>query len=105
VSAAKTLHGFGYARQAATYLDGVQALGHADAEAMYVICYQEKSAPYLVHIFEVDAMALTIARDQNRAALELYARCVAEDHWPGWESIDLLSMPAWVENSYLRGEL
>jgi len=105
VSAAKTLHNLGYARQAATYLDGVQALGHADAEAMYVICFQEKQPPYLVHIFEVDAMALTIARDQNRAALELYARCVAEDRWPGWEDVDLLGVPGWVENAYLKGEL
>lgn len=105
VSAAKTLHNLGYARQAATYLDGVRALGHADDEAMYVICYQEKQQPYLVHIFEVDAMALTIARDQNRAALQLYAECAAADHWPGWDSIDLLSMPAWLENAYLRGEL
>lgn len=105
VSAAKTLHGYGYARQAATYLDGVKALGRADSEAMYVICFQEKQAPYLVHIFEVDAMALTIGRDQNRAALELYAQCAAADHWPGWDDIDLLSMPAWVENLYLKGEL
>lgn len=105
VSAGKALHKFGYARQAATYLDGVQALGHADDEAMYVICFQEKTEPYLVHIFEVDAMALAIAREQNRAALELYAECSAADHWPGWHDIDLLSMPAWVESLYLKGEL
>lgn len=104
-SAAKTLHNLGYARQAATYLDGVQALGRADDKAMYVICYQEKTAPYLVHNFEVDAMALTIARDLNRYALAKYAECDAQNRWPGWDSIDLLSMPAWVENLYLKGEL
>lgn len=105
IAAAKALNSYGYARQAATYLDGVQALGLADEDAMYVICFQEKQPPYLVHIFEVDAMALAIARDQNRYALDTYAECVAADNWPGWESIDLLSMPAWVENAYLKGEL
>lgn len=105
VSAAKTLHSLGYARQAATYLDGAQALGLADDQAMYVICYQEKAEPYLVHIFEVDAMALAIARDQNRYALDTYAECIATGTWPGWDQIDLLSMPAWVESLYLKGEL
>jgi hypothetical protein len=50
-------------------------------------------------------MFLAIARDQNRAALETYAKCVAEDRWPAWEGVDLLGAPAWLENQYLRGEL
>ena len=104
-SCAKTMWDYGYHRQAAAYLDGARALRRADDEAMYVIVYQEKTAPYLVHVFEVDAMALQIARDQNRAALELYARCAAEDRWPGWEDVDLLGVPGWVENAYLKGEL
>lgn len=104
-SCSKSLWDLGYGRQAATYLDGTRELGRADDEATYVIVYQEKTAPYLVHVFEVDAMALQIARAQNRDALELYARCAAEDRWPGWEDVDLLGVPAWIENSYLKGEL
>lgn len=102
----KSLWSFGYAGQAATYTDGAIALGRASADAAYMIVFQEKTAPYLIHVFEVDAMAMEIARTQNREALETYAKCVAEDRWPGWEGDpDLLGMPAWIENSYLKGEL
>lgn len=101
----KSMWRYGYNRQAAAYLDGARALRRAADDAMYVIVYQEKVAPYLVHVFEVDAMALEIGRAQNRAALELYARCVAEDRWPGWEDVDLLGVPGWIENAYLKGEL
>ena len=104
VAAAKAVHDFGYHRQGATYVDGVRALGLAGADAMYAVVFQEKTAPYLVHVFEIDAMALTIGRDLNRRALELYAKCAAADHWPGWEGVDLLGVPAWVENAYLRSE-
>lgn len=103
-SCAKAVLNYGYHRQGATYEDGVIKLGRA-AEVAYLICFQEKQAPYLIHIFEVDAMFLAIARDQNRAALELYAKCAADNHWPGWEDVDLLGAPAWLENAYLRGEL
>ncbi len=104
VSCAKAVLNYRYHHQGATYTDGVIALGRA-AEVSYLICFQEKQAPYLIHIFEVDAMFLAIARDQNRAALEAYAKCVAEDRWPAWESVDLLGAPAWLENQYLKGEL
>lgn len=104
VSCAKTVVNYGYHRQGATYTDGVIALGRA-AEVVYLVCFQEKQPPYLIHVFEVDAMLLAIARDQNREALESYAKCVAENRWPAWEDVDLLSAPAWLENAYLRGEL
>jgi hypothetical protein len=104
VSCAKAVLNYRYHHQGATYTDGVLALGHA-AEVAYLICFQEKQAPYLIHVFEVDAMFLAIARDQNRAALESYAKCVAENRWPAWEGIDLLGAPVWLENQYLRGEL
>jgi hypothetical protein len=104
-SCAKAVVKFGYHRQAATYLDGAMALGHADEDAAYLICFQEKQAPYLIHVFEVDAMFLAIARDQNRAALETYAKCSAENRWPAWPEPELLSPPVWLENAYLRGEL
>ena len=105
-SCSKALWNFGYAGQAATYTDGAIALGRASADAAYMIVFQEKTAPYLVHVFEVDAMAMEIARTLNREALETYADCVAKDRWPGWEGDpDLLGVPAYIENQYLKGEL
>lgn len=103
-SCAKAVVNYRYHHQGATYTDGVMALGRA-AEVSYLICFQEKQAPYLIHVFEVDAMFLAIAREQNRAALETYAECSAANRWPAWEDVDLLGAPVWLENQYLRGEL
>lgn len=92
---------FGYHTQAATYLDGVRALDIHPAPA-FLNVYQEKTPPYLVRIFEPDALALLVARDLNKAALELYAACDAAGQWPGYPDPELVSLPAWVENEYLR---
>lgn len=97
----RAMNAYGYHMQAAAYLDGIKALG-IDAEPGFVNVYQAKTAPYLVHVVEVDALALTIGRDLNRRALDVYAECTAADHWPGYPSIDLLGLPAWVENDFLR---
>jgi len=104
VSCAKAVVNYRYHHQGATYSDGVMALGRAD-EIAYLICFQEKQAPYLIHVFEVDAMFLAIAREQNREALEAYAECSAANRWPAWEDVDLLGAPVWLENQYLKGEL
>lgn len=100
----RSMNSYGYHMQAAAYVDGITALG-IDAAPAFVNVYQAKAAPYLVHVVEVDAMALTIGRDLNRRALDTYAECTAAGHWPGYPDIDLLGLPAWVENEYLRGEL
>lgn len=97
----RAMDAFGYHCQAATYLDGVRALG-IDTAPAFVDVYQEKTPPYLVRIFEPDALALTVARDLTRAALELYAECDAAGQWPAYPDPELIGLPAWVENEYLR---
>ena len=97
----KAMNAFGYHTQAVTYMDGVRALGIHPAPA-FLNVYQEKTPPYLVRIFEPDALALAVARDLNRAALELYAACDAAGEWPAYPDPELIGLPAWVENEYLR---
>jgi hypothetical protein len=97
----RSVQAYGYHQQAAWYLDGVKALGGGDAAFVFVV--QEKTAPYLVTVVELDAMALRIGRERNRRAIELYAHCTAEDRWPGYsDSIELISLPAWAENQHLQ---
>lgn len=97
----KAMNDFGNHMQGAAYVDGIKALG-IDAEPAFVNVYQAKTPPYLVHVVEIDALALTIGRDLNRRALETYAECTAAGHWPGYPDIDLLGLPAWIESEYLR---
>lgn len=44
---------------------------------------QEKEAPYLAKLYRMTDWQLEIGRQQYRAALDLYASCVASNTWPG----------------------
>ena len=91
---------YGYHQQAAWYLDTLAAEGVEDARFVFVV--QEKTPPYLVTVVELDVMALQIGRHRNRQAIDLYARCVADDHWPGYaDDVVSVSLPAWAEAEYL----
>lgn len=87
---------FGYDMQAAWYLDLLDDLGeHRDAFAFVA---QEKEPPYLVEVFEIDELSLERGRRRNRRALDIFARCLESDDWPGYtgELFTTLSVPSWA---------
>lgn len=97
----KAAHSHGYHQQAAWYEDGVAALGLG--EPAFVFIFQEKTAPYLVNVVQLDAIAMRLGRERNREAIDLYRKCVAADRWPGYsDEIELIPLPAWIENQYLK---
>lgn len=75
----------GYHQQAAWYMDGYEAVfGNAPEKFWFVV--QEKKAPYLVTIFALDEAALDVGRDRNREAIDLFARCLSRNEWPGYRN-------------------
>lgn len=93
----KAVNQHGYHQQASWYLDGCRALGLAGDDAAFVFVCQEKTAPYLITIVELDSEALRIAAIKNRRALQLYAHCTETGHWPAYhDGIALLSLPPWA---------
>jgi hypothetical protein len=98
-SIAKSIHTYGYHCQGDWYLEGVKALGlHGGIEPAMVFVFQEKTAPYLVTVVELDAVALRIGRARNRRALEIYRECVDTDRWPGHsDAIEMVALPTWAE--------
>jgi len=102
----KTAHKYGYHQQHAWYVDGAQALDLGDQDAAFVFVFQEKTAPYLVTVIELDGLALRIGRDLNRRAIDLYAQCSESGVWPGYsDEVESVPLPVWVERAYERGEL
>ena len=92
----KSAYDFGYFQQAAWYLSGVRALGLAD-DAAFVFIAQEKAPPYLVSVFDVDFVALDYGHSRNREAIDLFAECVAANHWPGYaDDVVTLRLPRWA---------
>jgi hypothetical protein len=97
----RSMADYGYAQQAAWYLDGAKALGLAERAAFVFVC-QEKTPPYLVTVAEPDATSMQRAQHLNRRAIDIYADCVAHDRWPGYsDEVELIPLPGWLEHAYL----
>lgn len=97
----KAVFNYGYHQQADWYLDGVQELGLADNPA-FLFVFQEKTAPYLVTVTELDAESLMWGRTLNHKAIDLYRRCVDTGQWPGYadREVILADLPGWAIKQY-----
>ncbi|MEU0992322.1 PD-(D/E)XK nuclease-like domain-containing protein [Streptomyces sp. NPDC005953] len=90
---------FGYHQQDDWYRAGAKAVGIADDTAAFVFVCQEKTAPYVITVFEPDMNSRRIAAAKNRRALQIYTECAATGRWPGYadNEIAYLSLPPWAE--------
>jgi hypothetical protein len=87
---------YGYHCQAAWYLDGLREVEISD-DAAFIFIVQEKVPPYLVSVVQLDAEAIEVGRRINRRAIDLYAKCRANNEWPGYDNtIHTVGLPAWL---------
>lgn len=86
----------GYHRQHANYVAGAKALGLAEQVA-FVFVVQEKTAPYLVSVIELDAEAVALGAAQMDHAARIFARCAETGHWPDYTDgrVVSVSLPAY----------
>lgn len=95
----RAVYEHGYHAQAAFYLAGVKALDlHGDHEPAFIFAFQAKTAPYLIHLVELDFPALTLGAARNERALRIYAECERTSVWPGFnDRITYLPLAPWAE--------
>ncbi len=96
---ARTADNFSYPTQADLYLDGVRHL-LAVPDPAFVFIAQEKTPPYLVSVFELDHVAMSIGAVRNRWARAVYRDCTASGTWPAYVpdyEPHLLALPRWAE--------
>ena len=74
---------FHYHGQHPWYVDGAPATGLADDPA-FLFVIAETEPPHLVSVVELTPDAVETGRRENRAAIDLYAQCVSDNHWPGY---------------------
>lgn len=87
---------FDYHQQAAWYLDGYRTITGRDAAFVFIV--QERDAPYLVNVCELDGQALEIGAARNRRAIDLYRECAVTGRWPGYgDDVHLVSVPRWAQ--------
>jgi hypothetical protein len=86
---------YGYAMQAAWYLDCANAQGMEVREFIFIAV--EKSAPYCVGIYTLDDETLERGRNDYRLALAMYQRCLETGVWHGYSTnIETLTLPTWA---------
>lgn len=99
----KSAADYGYFVQAAFYLEGVRALG-LDTDPAFLFVAQEKSAPYLVNVGQLDETALVLGRNLVRNALTIYAECTRTGHWPDYgDDVKTFTLPGWFLAQYGEG--
>ena len=95
---------YGVHMQHANYVEGVKKLGLAD-DAALVFVVQEKTAPYLVSVIEIDTVGVSIGRDLMDMASRRFAHCHTTGTWPGYgDQVHPVSLPAYYVMQ-IEGEL
>jgi hypothetical protein len=86
---------YAYHRQAAHYLNGLDALGLPVDFFLFLVV--EKSPPYDCVVYTLDNASLTRGRQDVERAMTRLAECLATDRWPGYsDSILSISVPTWT---------
>lgn len=86
---------YGYYMQQPYYEDGLAELGIENVLFLFVV--QSVNPPYTVALYPLEPEIVDLGRRQNRRALELFARCKAENHWPGYDGIQQpIGMSGWA---------
>lgn len=87
-----------YHVQAAWYLDGYLQVS-ADLPLGFIFIAVEKTPPYAVALYELDADAVELGRLLSRRDLARYAAARDMDTWPSYPTeIQSLSLPRWALN-------
>jgi len=91
----KSVADYGYHQQDDWYTDALRAMGLDDAVFVFVV--QEKTAPYLVNVIQLDDEARRIGRERNARAIDLWQQCRATDTWPGYgDDVKTIGLPRWA---------
>lgn len=92
---AKSAANYGYHRQHAFYEDGLEAVGAAVDDFVFVAI--EKKAPYLIGLYSLEDADVAIGREWTRRNLNTLAECIEHGSFPGYsEDIEPLALPRWT---------
>lgn len=88
---------YGYHIQAAHYMAGARANG-MDPRGFLFACV-ETSPPYLPAGYLMGNPTLEQGERERREALAIYAQCLRDDRWPGYndDRIEVIDLPNWAQ--------
>jgi hypothetical protein len=90
----------GFAKSVATFRYHVQAshyLAGLHGAERFVFIAVEKTAPYAVAVYELDAAALAAGEQLRQRDMRVIADCQATKEWPGYgDDCQTLALPSWA---------
>ena len=89
----------GFARACAAFCYHVQAAHYLNVTFAdrFLFLAVEKTYPYAVGVYELDAAAMAAGKEQCRIGLQTISNCQAINEWPGYTTTcDTISMPYWA---------
>lgn len=87
----RSISKFGYHRQGAFYVDGLEALTGARHE--FCLVAVEKEFHYGVRSAPLSADAIAVGRAEYRKALDRIAACRVKEEWPGYDDPESWTLP------------
>lgn len=92
---------WGYHQQGDFYGMILRRLGLVPPDAEFLIVAQEKEPPYLCSVVRPGANALAYGAALNRLAIDTFAKCMADNHWPGYPTTPVeVDLPGWLISQY-----
>ena len=71
----------------------------------YFVC-QETDPPYALTVARITEAPMTMGRKQLQYAVDLWARCMRENRWPGYPlEVVVPTFPGWAEQQWLTREI
>lgn len=98
----RTIWDLGYFIQGWWYLDGLRSLGIGERPAL-VFIFQERTPPYLVCPYELNALAEEAGGFYSLKARRIYAECIETGRWPSYsDDIESVGLPPWGQTTYFQ---
>jgi PDDEXK-like domain of unknown function (DUF3799) len=89
---------YGYHRQAAHYVNGMEAIGLHVEE--FVFGFVSSSYPYLAAAYVLDDESIAQGRDEVGELLSRFNECQKAGNWPAFgDGYQLTSLPTWAKRS------
>lgn len=100
----RSIEDHGYDIQAAAYISAAEkSFPELVGRVRFVNIFVETEEPYLVHPIEQKATFLSVGRSKWRRAINLWAKCLRENNWPGYATeIARVDAPPWAINRELE---
>lgn len=90
----------GYAIQRAAYASGLgKVLPELRGRVQFRFLFVEVEPPYATNLVEPDGAFAELGEQRWRRALNAWARCVSDNHWPAYGTgINRIGVPQWALN-------